>query len=353
MHLVNAYAPRRAAALLCAAAALRAAAADGTLVVLNKADSTASLVDLRSGAIAATVKTGEGPHEAATSPDGRTALVSNYGTRAAAGGTLTVIDVPGARAVRTIDVGAARRPHGIAFLDARRALVTAEGAKALLVVDVERGAVEATIETGQEISHMVAATPGGRRAFVASIGSGTVTAIDVPGRKVLAQIRTGTGAEGIAVAPDGREVWVANRGADTVSVVDAARLAVVAEIPCATFPIRVAFTPDGKRALVTNARSGDVAVIDVAARKVIARMKAALASAGGEGRLLGFEGAAPIGVLVSPDGGRALVAHANADAIAEFDLGTGKVLRTLRAGREPDGMAYSAVAVERGAGAGR
>jgi YVTN family beta-propeller protein len=329
------------------AAALRAFAAGGTLVVLNKGEATASLVDLGAGSVAATLPTGEGPHEAAASPDGRTVVVSNYGTRAAAGGTLTVLDVAGARVLRTIDVGAGRRPHGLAFLDARRVLVTAEAAKALLVVDVERGAVEASIETGQEISHMVAATPDGRRAFVANIGSGTVTAIDVPGRKVLAQIRTGAGAEGIALAPGGREVWVANRAADAVSVVDAATLAVLAEIPCASFPIRVAFTPDGKRALVTNARSGDVALVDAAARKVVGRMSASLAGTGGE-RLLAFEGATPIGVVVAPGGARAFVAHANADAIAEFDLASGKVVRTLKAGREPDGMAYTAVEVRGG-----
>jgi YVTN family beta-propeller protein len=329
------------------------APAEGTLVVLDKADATASLVDLATGEIAATVPTGQGPHEAAASPDGRTVVVSNYGTREAAGGTLTVLDVPGARVVRTIDVGAGRRPHGVVFADARRVLVTAEGARALLAVDVERGAVEAAIETGQEISHMVAVAPGGGRAFVANIGSGSVTAIDVAGRKALAHIRTGAGAEGIAARPDGREVWVANRAADTVSVVDVARLAVVAEIPCAAFPIRVAFTPDGKRALVTNARSGDVAVIDVAARKVTGRMRAALAAGDARGRVLAFEGATPIGVLVAPGGARAFVAHANADAVAELDLASGEVVRTFRAGREPDGMAYTPLTVERRAAPAR
>lgn len=334
------------AAALVACVPAGALAAGPTLVVLNKAEATASLVDLRSGAVVATLPTGEGPHEVAVSPDGRTAVATNYGTRARAGGTLTVIDVAAARAARTIDVGAGRRPHGIAFVGPSRAVVTAEGAKALLVVDVARGEVEATIETGQEIAHMVAVTPDGRRAFVANIGSGGVTAVDLPGRRVLAHVPTGAGAEGVAVTPDGKEVWVTNRAADTVSVLDAASLRVVGTIPCASFPIRIAFTPDGRRALVTNARSGDVAVLDVAARRELARMSAALADAGGEGRLLAFRGSTPIGVLVSPDGGRAWVAHASADAIAEFDLATGKVLRTLVAGKEPDGMGWSRVKAE-------
>ncbi|HET8538889.1 MAG TPA: hypothetical protein VFL83_03350 [Anaeromyxobacter sp.] len=52
--------------------------------------------------------------------------------------------------MRTVDVGAGLRPHGIVFLDASRALVTAEGARALLVVDVAAGEVEASVEIGQE-----------------------------------------------------------------------------------------------------------------------------------------------------------------------------------------------------------
>lgn len=336
-----------AAAIL--AFATPAAGTDGTLLVLNKADSTASFVDLGSGEVVATLPTGEGPHEVAVSADGTIAVAANYGTRAAAGGSLTVLDVAGARVVRTIDVGAGGRPHGIVFVERRRAVVTVEGARALRVVDVERGAVEATIETGQEISHMVAVTPDGTRAFVANIGSGTVTAVDLRARRVLAQIRTGEGAEGIAVRPGGREVWVTNRAADTLSVLDTASLAVVARIPCASFPIRVAFTPDGERAIVTNARSADVAVVDADARKVISRMTAALGAAGGGGRLLAFEGSTPIGVVVSPDGAHAFVAHANADAVADLDLETGQVRRTLRAGREPDGMGYSRLRVEPGA----
>ena len=72
-----------------------AVAAAGTLVVANKSDATVSLVDTGSGEVVATLPTGEGPHEVAVSPDGKTALVANYGTRGAPGSSLTVIDLPG------------------------------------------------------------------------------------------------------------------------------------------------------------------------------------------------------------------------------------------------------------------
>ena len=99
-------------------------ALQGTLVVLNKSEASASLIDLATEAVVATVATGEGPHEVAVSPDGRRALATNYGTQAAPGSTLTLIDIEDGRALRTIALGEHRRPHGVAWLpDGRRAVV--------------------------------------------------------------------------------------------------------------------------------------------------------------------------------------------------------------------------------------
>lgn len=332
--------------------ALAAPPSAGTLVVLNKSEARASLIDLASGRTVGTVPTGEGPHEAAVSPDGRRAVATNYGTRTSPGASLTVIDVPAARALGTIALPGCPRPHGARFMDASRLAVTCEGARSLAVVDVDSGLTVAEIPTVQEVSHMVAVAPGARRAFVANIGSGTVTAVDLAAKKVLAQITTGKGAEGIELSPDGRELWVTNREADTVTVVDPASLKVVASLPSASFPIRVAFTPDGRHALVSNARSGDVTVFDARGRREIARISMkALARAPEPGApdrlantLAGGSGPAPVGILVPPGGRVAYVANTNADVVAVVDLATWSVTGTLRAGKEPDGMAWSPLA---------
>jgi YVTN family beta-propeller protein len=141
-------------------------------------------------------------------------------------------------------------------------------------------------------------------------------------------------------------VWVTNRAADTVTRVDPATRAVVATVASAAFPIRAELTPDGRRLLVTNARSGDLTVIDTATGAVERRVALALTAGSGEGRLLDFAGSSvPIGIEIAPDGRRAWIAHANADVIQVLDLVTWQPAGLLRAGREPDGMAYSAVAV--------
>ena len=309
-----------------------------TLIVANKSEATVSLVGLPAGKVVATLPVGTGPHEVAVSPSGRLALIANYGGPGpqGAGSSLTLIDVPAAKVVKTIDLGEYRRPHGVHFLDERRVLVTAEVNKALIEVDVETGKVTGAVATGQDVSHMVAVTPDGSRAFVANIGSGSVTAVDLKGKKHLEDIPTGSGAEGVAVTPDGKQVWVTNRAADTVTVVDAATLEVLGSQPSAKFPIRAEATPDGKRVLVSNAQSGDLSVFTTADRKLERRIS-----------LETGETSVPIGIEIAPDGKRAYVAHAGADQISIVDLESWKRVGSLTAGKEPDGMGYSKADVKK------
>ena len=333
-----------AVALLLAAAALGAGSAPAdTLLVANKSDATVDLLDPASGEKRATLPTGEGPHEIAVSPDGRTAVISNYGKREAPGASLTVVDVPAARVLETIDLGRHGRPHGLAWLSDEALAVTAEGSAHLLVVEPASGTIRSAVETGQRVSHMVAVA--GDRAFVANIGSGTVTVVDLAGGAKLGDIATGEGAEGIDVSPDGREVWVSNRAADTLSVIDPRSLEVVATVPCPGFPIRVRLTPDGSRVLVSAARSGEVVVFDRAERREILRKKLDLSTVEGyEKRLFGDrfgDSPVPVGLVVSPDGRTAWVAATQADAVVVVSTEDLLVQGLLTAGHEPDGMAWA------------
>ena len=337
--------PRFALALLTLLALLpsraRAQEADRLLVV-NKAEATVSVVGVREGRELTRLPTGNAPHEVAVSPDGRIAVVTNYGTGPAPGHTLTVIDLVVLEPVATIDLGDQRRPHGIKWLpDGRRVAVTTEGNGTLSLVDIAERRLVAAVPTGESISHQVAVTPDGARAFVANIGSGSVTVVDLAAGTVVRSIPTGRGAEGVAVTPDGREVWVTNRAENTITVLDAARLEVLATLPSADFPIRVAFTPDGSRALVTHARSAELRVFDVAGRTAIVTVPITAPVIAGRDQVLAFEGsAAPVGVLGDPDGRHAYVAATSADVVAVLDLDAGAVVRLIAVGHEPDGLAW-------------
>lgn len=305
---------------------------EGTLIVLNKADASAWLLDAGDGSVRAKLATGAGPHEAAVSPDGALAVVCDYGEQQP-GSTLTVIDVAAGKVARTIDLGADKRPHGILFDGPQSVLVTVEAVKALVRVDLAAGKVSARFPTGQEVSHMVALEPGGARAWVANIGSGTVTLLDLGGEQAARHVSTGKQPEGLALAREGRELWVGNRAEHTLSVLDTKSLEVLATLPCAGFPIRVVLTPDGRRALSTCAESGELAVFDVEARKESKRI-----ALHRDGETASPQ---PVGVLVPPSGKRAYVALCAQDQIAVIDLEQLAVLTHFATGKVPDGMAWS------------
>jgi YVTN family beta-propeller protein len=316
------------------------------LIVLNKSDNTASIIDRNTGETLRSIATGLEPHEVAVSPDRRLAVIGNYGNREVPGNTLTVVSLPELEVVSVIDLGTHTRPHGIQWIrDSGHLIVTTEGSKHVLVVHVPSGETMQGWHTGQEVAHMVATTPDFRLAFVPNIGSDNVTVIDLEGDSVIRHIPTGKGAEGIAMSPDGREVWITNRSDDNISIINTETLEVVATLVCPAFPIRATFSPDGEQVLVSNARSGDVAVFNARGRSLIGRVSlqaAGVLEKDGERYFADrFEGSSiPIGLAVSPDGHYAYVANTNADVVSEIDLKTLEVTRHFKTGTQPDGIAF-------------
>lgn len=311
--------------------------ADGLLVVLNKSDHNAALVDPETYEVLATLPTGRGPHEAATSPDGATAYVADYGAYAvfqasgprdfAPGNTITVLDLKGRSVKATFDLGTYTQPHGVwASRDGESLWVTTEGARSVLELDAASGEILRHWKTGQEVSHMVVPTPDEKKLYVANIRSGSVTVINRE-TDIVKSIRTGAGAEGIDVTPDGGEVWVTNRGANTISVISTRSDSVLATFESGgRFPIRLKFTPDGAQAWVSNAQSNRVAVFDTKTRQLLDTIEV---------------GEVPVGILMTPDGSRAFVANTNANQVTVIDVAARKVLRSFTTGTEPDGMAWA------------
>ena len=334
------------AALVVSPAAAQGAGA-GTLVVVNKADATASLIDLASGDPYATIPTGDAPHEVAVSPDGRWAVISNYGSNEAPGSTLSVIDLKAAKAQETIHLLPHRHPHGLAWLpDGQHLVVTTEQDSAVLIVSVFTGAVDAVIHTSQNTSHMVVLSPDAKRAYVANIGSSSVTMIDLTSDRAVWTTPLPDGPEGMDVSPDGSELWIASRKANRITVVGAQKLDTLATVKASEFPIRVKFTPDGSRVLVTLARSSELKIFDAKSRKEIKtiKLKVERSIKTGSRQAEGYESSTvPIGLVISPDGKTAFVANTGYDVVTMIDIDKGDVTGYLPSGREPDGLAISSL----------
>jgi YVTN family beta-propeller protein len=327
--------------------AATARAQSGTIIAVNKAGSTVSLMDLKTHEVTATVPTGDGPHETAVSPDGRRALVTDYGPPRSAGSTITVIDIAQGALDKTISIAPHRRPHGIVWLpDGKHALVTSESDSALLILDVDSGAVTSVIRTGQAGSQLISLTADGGRAYVTNLISGSVTLIDLATHAALQTAVIPKGAEGLALRPDGKEVWVTSRASDRITVLSAADLSVLATIETGSYPMRIRFTPDGKVALVTCAKSSELRLIDVERRKETGSIKMQVSKAAMHGSTSaeGYEtNAVPLGIAMSPDGAWAFVALGGTDAVAVVSMSKRDIGWVGFVGREPEGIAYSPI----------
>ncbi|MFQ5749446.1 MAG: YncE family protein, partial [Planctomycetota bacterium] len=103
-------------------------------------------------------------------------------------------------------------------------------------------------------------------------------------------------------------------------------------------------TPHGDRALVSCAQGAALAVIDARTHQVLQRIPMQLeAVEGSKDRLFGDrfgKSPVPIGIAVPPSGKVAYVANSGADRIAVVDLEQGRVVKTIPAGKEPDGIAW-------------
>ncbi|MFG0257876.1 MAG: beta-propeller fold lactonase family protein [Phycisphaerales bacterium JB043] len=331
--------------LITAAALLTTATNAQTLIVLNKAEASASLLNPHTGETDTVIPVGAGPHEAEVSPDGNTVVVCNYGQQTH-GNTLSVIDLQSQTVTKTIDLGNNQRPHGIVFsADGERVYVTTERSRKLLIVNIQTGDIEQAIDTNASGSHMVAVTPDESRAFTTNLGSGSVTAIDLATNSFIKELKTDQQAEGVATHPTRPEVWISNRAGNSVSVVDTNTLEILDTFECASFPIRLEITPDGTTAIVSNARSGDITFFDVETRAELGRLSMnAVAKGDADQRLFSDQfgsSPVPVGIQITPDSKTAYVANTNADVITVVDIESRTIKGRLTAGKEPDGMAWS------------
>lgn len=306
---------------------------EGTLVVVNKSASSVSIIDIDSGRELAVRPTGSGPHEVAVSADGRTAVVTNYGARQP-GNSLTVVDIEALEVIRTIDLGAHERPHGIAFLPGdEQVVVTSEATGSVIVVDVANGMVEHALPTAQAGSHMLALPGPATRIWTSNVRDGTVSEIDIGAGTTSRIIDVPAEPEAIGVTPDGVEVWVGSNQHGTVSVVDAEEGSVTQALDGFGWPYRVLFTPDGGTALIPDLRGEELRIVDRATRRVR--------------HVIPLSGGAPQGVAVTPDGRIAFQSLSDQARVIVIDVESGDVISDVATGQGPDGVAFSPIIVGR------
>lgn len=313
--------------LALAASTLPAAQGGGRLLVLDKEDAALVIIDPAAGKILGSVAVGQGPHELVVSSDGKFAFASNYGTGAASGSTISMIDIAAQKELRRIDVSPLLRPHGLAFANGKL-YFSAEGSRKIARYDPASDTVDWAFETGLTGTHMVLPTPDGKTLLTSNIGANSVSVIQqgADGRWAQTVVGVGKGPEGLDVSRDGRTAWSAHSQDGGVSVIDIATRKVLHTIDVGTRRSnRIKLTPDGTSALISDLDAGELVVLDTTTRRVTHRIPL---------------GKAPEGILIPPGGGVAYVAVNGDNHVAVVDLKTWAVVKTIPTGTGPDGMAW-------------
>jgi YVTN family beta-propeller protein len=303
------------------------------LLVLSKADRTASIVDPATLKVLARMPSGPDPHEIVADADGKLAYISNYGGPGGAYNTISVVDLREQKALAPIDLGVLRGAHGLAFVGGKL-WFTAETNKVIGSYDPATKRVDWVLGTGQNRTHMVVVSEDLKRIITSNVSSATMSFIDKvsrPGPNGTRQddwdetvVPVGRGAEGFDLSPDGKQIWAANAQDGTISVLDAAEKKVIdtlnANVRSAN---RLKFTPDGSLVLVSTLGAPDLVILDAKTRREVKRVPIGRGAAG---------------IQMQPDGARAYVACTPDGYVAIIDLKSLEVAGHIDAGTQPDGL---------------
>jgi DNA-binding beta-propeller fold protein YncE len=169
----------------------------------------------------------------------------------------------------------------------------------------------------------------------------TVVDLQASAPAVVARLEAGLGAAGVSITRDGRLALVANRNEGTVSVFritgkTVTKIDTVALGAADAGVSHVAISPDGRKALVSRDGDHTISVLAIAGEKVSYTK-----------RDFGV-GLKPYGVVITPDGQRAVVANlgfgrGDNDTVSLVDLALTppRVVDTYTVGQTPEGIALS------------
>ena len=303
------------------------------LLVANQGDRTLSIISASAAKqIAAVAENDVTGHEAAVSPDGKTAYVPIYGNSGVGkpgtdGNHMLVIDVVSHKTIGNVNFGHGVRPHCVIY-DKNSGLlyVTTELDKAVTVVDPHTLKVVGAIPTSQPESHMLALSSDGSRGYTANVGPGTVSVLDMKGRKTIAVIPVSGQVQRISVSKDDSMVFTADQTKPQLAVIDTSTNKVKDWISLPAAGYGTASTKDGHSLLVAMPSISKVGVVDLSTLKVVRTIDVPRA---------------PQEILVRPDG---LVAYISCNAsgkVAAIDLVKWEVQSLIDAGAGADGLAWA------------
>ncbi len=302
------------------------------------------IVEAATGAVAGRIPVGKRPRGMQLSRDGKRLFVALSGSPRGGPGAdesklppgdrsadgIGVVDLTSGKLLTTYRSG--QDPESLDLSrDGSKIFVSNEETAEVSVIDVKTGALLKRVAIGKE-PEGVTVRPDGQVVYVTSEQDGDVAAIDTGTFALLARVPAGPRPRSIAFTPDGQLAFVTDEMGAMVTVIDAVKnrlSGTIKIIPNATTvlgprPMGSVISRDGRHLYISNGRGESVSVIDVAKRKQIL--------------IIDGVGARPWGIGLSSDGKTLFTANGPSDDVSVIDIASGKVNKRIKVGGLPWGL---------------
>jgi YVTN family beta-propeller protein len=240
-------------------------------------DHTLRVIDTATNQIMQVIKLSGLPNQCAVTPDGKF-----VGVPIRDGDSVDIVDVTAGKVVKNLPVKAPHNCYNALRND--HIWVTSMGDYKVNLIDLKSLAYLAEIPVGGIPRPLVVTRDEATLYCQLSDLHGFVV-VDVPGRKVSARVELAplppdvkfpvahTPSHGLALTPDEKELWATSCGTDFVYVYNTASKRIVDKVRTGHGPAWLTFSPDGKYCCVSNVLGDDVSIIDAAKRQEVARIK--------------------------------------------------------------------------------
>lgn len=191
------------------------------------------------------ISVGAVPKFLVISPNNKMLLVSNFCSQ-----DVSVVDTATGKETQRIAVGL--HPRGIAVTsDSTRAYIAVMGTSRVVILDLETMSTNEIATAGPTPRHLVLSADD-LILYVSNNHANTVREIDTVTGEKIAQVHTGEQPRSMVLADDGASLYVVNYADSTLCKIRTSDFTIIQIVPTGMRPVGVAYDPIERRVWVAN-----------------------------------------------------------------------------------------------------